>query len=128
VPGESPERSYGFIVTPGASRGALVRLCLPVLDLLWSFVLSAATRRPCTFPLKSLLSCECIRCSTPTPQKAPKIGFFISCSNPFARPTPQSGVMAETVLDPALTMVPIGLLSPPTPQVPRKFVFPGCFS
>ena len=50
MPGESLEQSYGLIVNPGASRGALFRLCLPVLDLLWSFVLSAAPLAPARFP------------------------------------------------------------------------------
>ena len=117
--------AYG---TPRGLSGSLESSLLALFGPLSSFVLSACAPRPCTFTLKLFLLCACDRLPASTPPKGPKIGFSISCPNPFPRPTPQSKVMAETVSEPAPTMVPIFLRSLRSNKPPQGFVSPGSFS
>ena len=115
----------------GTPRGLSGSLGSPWLAFSRTFELVCVVRctpLPCTFPLKFLFSCACTCLPAPTPPKGPKIGFPISCPNPFPRPTSLSTVMAETVFEPAPSILPIVPYSPPTLQVPLGFVFFGTFS
>lgn len=93
----------------GNPRGLLGSLGSPWLTLSRHSELECVVRRPsrpCMFTLKLCYSCACSRPPAPTPPKGPKIGFPISCPNPFPRPAARSKVMAKTVLEPAPSMVP----------------------
>ena len=115
----------------GNPRGLSGSLGSPWLAFSRTFELVCVVRctpLPCSFPLKFLFSCACTLFPAPTPPKGPKIGFPISCPNPFPRPTSLSKVMAETVSEPAPSFVPSGLSTPLTPKAPLGFVFFGFFS